>query len=142
MEVGSVASSELTTPAGIAAFGYKCWEIIDLSNGLPIDDHGDGIRHFDSLADANSWAEDAGVQEKGAGVEPREVDAPCWLVTAICGWVLDDELPMQMHHATAEEALRAALDSDMTIASGGLICSPDCDDCKSGTSPDPSAGDA
>lgn len=127
--------TQLTIPAGIAALGHNCWEIIDLSNGLPIDDHGDGIRHFDSLADADSWAEATGAKTKGAGVELREMDAPCWLATAICGWVLDDELPMQMHHTTAEETLRAVLDNDMKVASGGLICTPDCDDCKSGSRP-------
>jgi hypothetical protein len=120
-------------PTGIAANAFNCWELIDRDNDLPVDDHGDGIRHFDSSADAQSWGEDTGAAEKGAGVEPREQSGPCWIVTAICGWKLDDELPMVMHHATAEEALQAALDNDMRLsASGGLICDPDCDDCKQG----------
>lgn len=123
--------AETTIAVGIAAQTFNCWELIDRDNGLPVDDHGDGIRHFDSFADAQSWGEDTGAAKKGAGAEPREQPGPCWIVTAICGWKLDDELPMVMHHTTAEEAHRAALDNDMRISpNGGLICDPNCDDCK------------
>jgi hypothetical protein len=114
-----------TIPAGITAQGHNCWELIDPSTNLPVDDHSDGIRHFDSRADAQERADDTDLTD----LAPREMAAPCWTVTALCGWRLDEELPMIMHHVDAGEALRAALDSDMRLAGAGLACSPDCDDC-------------
>ncbi len=127
-------------PTGIAALDHNCWELVHRDTGRTVDLDGDGDRHFDSQAEAESWGETL----DGFRMHARELPEPCWVATAICGWRLDDELPMVMHHATANEALKAALDCEMKAVPAGLICSPDCDGCKQDemvTAPSPTGGE-
>lgn len=131
----AVRNDQLTISAGIAAQERNCWELIYPATGLPVE-HPDGTRHFASRGEAESWAEGMkdNREDDADSLELREQPGPCWIVTAACGWNLDDELPMVTHHVSAEEALRAALDNDMRISpAGSLICGPDCNDCKQAT---------
>ena len=134
---------ETKIATGIAAQQHNCWELIYPKTGMLVETS-DGTRHFDSRSAAEAWAD--GMRDDGKPgadeLELREMGSPCWIVAAGCGWRLDDEVPMVMHHESAEEAQRAAIDAGMGFApNGALICDPNCDDCKhaaTATGSDPS----
>jgi hypothetical protein len=132
-------TTDTKIPNGVTAQPHNCWELIYPATGLPVETS-DGTRHFDSRDHAEQWAD--GMSENGEpganGLTLREMAAPCWIVTAICGWKLDEELPMVMHHDSADEALRAALDSGMKVSpNGGLVCDESCEECMDDGKPRP-----
>ena len=119
--------SETTIPAGITALDDTCWHL--LYPGEVLVDTGDCIPHFDTEQQAH---EEAGrfTSDRLGRPEPHQLDGPCWIATAVCGYRLDEEDAALMHHETAEDALQAALGSEMFIGPDGTLrCSPDCDDC-------------
>lgn len=124
-----------TIPGGIAALKDTCWHLV-YANGEPVDS-GDGVPHFDTEDQAREEAARYTVARLGQP-ELRTLDAPCWIASAHCGYRLDENNTMLMHHESAGDALKAALDSEMFVGPcGRLHCSPDCDDCPDAC---PSAG--
>lgn len=60
----------------------------------------------------------------------RKVAERCFVVHAYCGYLLDENDAMVMHHPSPEEARGAAADYGFLPAPGGEYrCSPDCGAC-------------
>lgn len=113
-------------PPGITSLKYLCWEL-RYANGQTAE-HGDGTPHFRTEAEG---AKDATHYERSDWGRPAPVQrtAPCYLAVADCGYVLDAEF-MVMHHDTADEAYKTALSHDWTVRGTGMVCDPDCEECK------------
>jgi hypothetical protein len=121
-----------TTFAGTTALTYRCWELVH-GDGQPVE-HGDGTPHFRTEEEARAAAPQYALTvpwrtETDAPV-PRQLGALCFVAMARCGYVLDQANTMEMHHTSAEEAYRCALDSEFIDQQDGTLrCSVDCEDC-------------
>lgn len=118
-----------TIPAGIAAQDFNCWQLVHPSTGHPLSD-GDCEEHFDTEAKAEQRLRQLLADgDDIADYDPQELTSPCWIATAACGYRLDEEGSAVMHHDTAEEATKTALDCGFLVSpSGALACSTDCDE--------------
>lgn len=115
-----------TSPAAVSTLSQTCWQLL-YPNGVQVDT-GDSIPHFDTEAEARA---EASRYTCTFGVPaPAQLADRCFVIRARCGYFLDEEGAVRMHHDTAEEAVEAALAHEwVQMPDGTFRCSPDCDDC-------------
>jgi hypothetical protein len=114
-----------TMPAGITELDYTCWEL------RYDDDHevhdGDGVPHFKTEDEAQNAVHHY-ERDRVGRPNPRRRDQPCFIITAACGHLLDEDGGTPMHHDTAEEAAAVAKSYGWRPRGDGrLRCSADCD---------------
>lgn len=126
--------STKTAPAGTTALTYTCWELVHADGQAT--EHGDGVPHFRGGEEARAAAPQyatAPAWRAANGADspvPRQLHGPCFIAIARCGYKLDEDGTMEMHHASAEDAYRAAIDCEFIDEEDGTLrCSLDCDEC-------------
>jgi hypothetical protein len=125
-------SNQLIKPAGTVELEYICWELAR-ANGSPVEGH-EVVPHFQSEEEARRFAPEY-ASPTGEVPVPKQLDDPCYLAVARCGYTFDQENTAEMHHVSAEEAYRCAIDSEFIDEEDGTLrCSLDCDECGEVTS--------
>jgi hypothetical protein len=101
-------------PKGVGQDARRCWQgYDDLGRAF---DGGEGEPHYYERG------------QVGDGLNPKQHSEPCWLVTcAGCDYRLDEDGSWVMHHDSAQEAVKMALDHDWLLIDGGLYCSVECE---------------
>lgn len=120
----------MTAPSepAISAYSFTCWQLL-YPNGVEVDS-GDGIPHFDTEREALEATPGYAIDGGFGTPAPQILASPCFVVRARCGYLLDEEGSMVMHHGSAEEAAKSAEAYGWKLLpSGEYRCSDDCDDC-------------
>jgi hypothetical protein len=113
-----------TLPPGITRNADPCWEL-RYPNGTSVDQD-DRKPHFASAEEALREAKNFADDELGTPA-PAPLPGICHMITAICGYVLDEADDGIVHYSTAEKAARSARDADWALTPIGWQCRPDCD---------------
>ena len=105
-----------TIPAGIRQLPHRCWELLD--SDYAVVELLDGVPHFENEDTARAEAKVLAERHNITGT-PRQLDVPCWSVTARCGKSLGEDVE---HYESAASAEQAARDGDWTVRGGAMCC--------------------
>lgn len=116
-------------PPGVTRNDLPCWVLV-YANGSLYESH-DGAPHLHSEESAQGLAAGLADEDDPAAEVPKPVQlpAPCFMVAALCGYLLDEE-EWVVHSETAELAAEAGKAYEWRPVAGGLACSDStCNGC-------------